>query len=159
MGFNGLSAMAKISDFLTEDHRDGDRYLSALEQAVDAGDWAEATKGLDLLGRSLERHFSAEENILFPALEEKKPAASGPVSVMRNEHAQIRHLLVEVRQSLARRDGEDVLGLCETLLLVLQQHNSKEEHVLYPMADYAFGAEAGTVLDRVKASGWNTNSM
>ena len=153
-----MKAMEKISGFLTEDHRDGDRYLAALEQAVDTGDWAGATKGLDLLGQSLERHFSAEENILFPALEEKRPAASGPVSVMRNEHAQVRHLLAEVRQSLAKRDGEDVLGLCETLLLVLQQHNSKEEHILYPMADHAFGPEAGALLERVKASGWNTAS-
>lgn len=151
--------METISSFLAADHRDGDRATVALEQAVDAGDWSGAAVQMDALGQSLERHFGAEEDLLFPALEERRPAAVGPTSVMRDEHAQMRHLLAELRQALERRDAEDLLGLCETLLLVIQQHNTKEEHILYPMADAAFGQDAAAIVERLKASGWSTGSM
>lgn len=149
----------KISQFLSADHRDGDRSLVALEGAVDGASWAAAENHLSAVAASLERHFSAEEGVLFPALEARHPMASGPTSVMRSEHAQMRQLLQELQSALGRRDTEDCLGLCETLLLVLQQHNTKEEHILYPMADSALGGEAAAFLSRLQAQGWSTISM
>ncbi len=151
--------MGKIAQFLSTDHRDGDRSLVALEGALDGGDWAGADGHLSAVGASLERHFGAEESELFPALEARHPMAMGPTAVMRGEHAQMRQLLADLRDALERRDAEDCLGLCETLLLILQQHNTKEEHILYPTADAALGAEAAGVLARLQAQGWSTTSM
>lgn len=150
--------MEKISQFLSADHRDGDRSLVALEGALDGEDWAAADGHLSTVVASLERHFGAEESTLFPALEARHPMAMGPTSVMRSEHAQMRQLLGDLREALGRRDVEDCLGLCETLLLVLQQHNTKEEHILYPMADAALAAEATGVLARLQAQGWSSAS-
>ena len=151
--------MQKISQLLSTDHRDGDRSLVALEGAVDGADWTAAENHLRAVAGSLERHFSAEEGVIFPALEARLPMATGPTSVMRSEHAQMRQLLQDLQAALGQRDPEDCLGLCETLLLVLQQHNTKEEHILYPMADAALGGEAGALLARLQAQGWSTASM
>lgn len=151
--------MVKISQFLSADHRDGDRSLVALEGAVDGGDWEGAATHLGSVAASLDRHFGAEEGVLFPALEAHHPMAMGPTSVMRSEHAQMRQLLGEFQVALGRHDTAECLGLCETLLLILQQHNTKEEHILYPMADTALGAGAAAVLARLQAQGWSTASM
>jgi len=46
---------------------------------------------------------------------------------------------------------EQYSGLAETLLLMLQQHNLKEEQILYPMMDQALAAEQQVLLARLEA--------
>jgi len=38
------------------------------------------------------------------------------------------------------------LGLAETLMLLMQQHNMKEEQVLYRMMDQVYGEEVNDLL-------------
>ena len=54
---------------------------------------------------------------------------------MRSEHAQMRELFDELRDAIGRHDASALADAADTLLLVMQQHNVKEENVLYPMAD------------------------
>jgi hemerythrin-like domain-containing protein len=54
---------------------------------------------------------------------------------MRLEHAQMRDLVESLAKALAARDGKRFLSLTESLMLLTQQHNMKEENVLYPMCD------------------------
>jgi hypothetical protein len=69
--------------------------------------------------------------------------------VMRSEHTQMRMLFEDLSKAVASRDAETCGGLLETLHFVVQQHNYKEESVLYPMADGALrdaGAEIAAQL-------------
>ena len=76
---------------------------------------------------------------------------TGPTAVMRMEHRQILQMLESLQDALARRDRNDCLGLTETLLMLMQQHNAKEENILYPMSDRVLGARAaGLVADMQK---------
>jgi DUF438 domain-containing protein len=59
----------------------------------------------------------------------------GPTQVMRGEHVQMRELMDAACASLAAKDAEDYSGNAETLLVMMQQHNMKEENMLYPMCD------------------------
>ena len=59
----------------------------------------------------------------------------GPTAVMRHEHAQMRRVLEAMAQALAAADPQGLLDQGDTLLMLIQQHNLKEEHILYPMAD------------------------
>jgi DUF438 domain-containing protein len=79
---------------------------------------------------------------------------SGPTEVMRGEHRQMRDLLGQMSSGLADRDGDTFSGAAETLLILMQQHNMKEENILYPMCDNALGgSEVGATLSqRLKAS-------
>jgi len=90
---------------------------------------------------ALEAHLTLEEERLFPALEEAEPHALGPTGVMRQEHRHMRALAEELAQALAARERDRYLGAAETLLVLMQQHNAKEEHVLYPMSDRLLGPE------------------
>lgn len=140
--------MDPISDYLTEDHEHCDDLFAEAENAVAAGDWNRASDRYAEFMRATLRHFAREESILFPEFESHTGMTGGPTVVMREEHGQMRHAMEGMAAALSRRDANGFLGLSETLLMLLRQHNLKEERILYPMADRAL-PEAGVVVQRM----------
>lgn len=138
-----------ISETLTADHRRCDRLLALVEGGAGGKDWARIEAGVRDLVTALEAHFRFEEEDLFPQLEAAQPGAGGPTSVMRMEHAQMRQLLGDLVEAAGAKNAGDCLGLLETLHMLSQQHNAKEEAILYPMADEALGARASDLLTRL----------
>ena len=137
---------APFSIALTEDHRRCDRLLALVEGAADSGDWEAIGQEAARFRDATLGHFNFEEAVLFPALEAQAPMAAGPTGVMRMEHTQMRRMLDELASAVTVRSADDCLGLLETLHLIAQQHNAKEEGILYPMADRALAAEAAGLL-------------
>jgi hemerythrin-like domain-containing protein len=140
------------SAVLTDDHRRCDRLLALVERAASAGDWAELVREAGQFRDAMERHFRFEEDVLFPPLEARLPIAAGPAGVMRSEHAQMRRMLDELTAAATGRAADDCLGILETLHLVTQQHNAKEEGILYPMADRTLAPETEGLLARLAAN-------
>ena len=88
------------------------------------------------------RHFSMEEEVMFPAFEAKTGMTSGgPTAVMRMEHEQMRGLLEQMSSALEAGNPGEVIDLGDTQLMLVQQHNQKEETILYTMAQAQLGAE------------------
>ncbi|HSP05622.1 MAG TPA: hemerythrin domain-containing protein [Acidobacteriota bacterium] len=83
----------------------------------------------------LRRHIIWEEEILFPIFEEKSGMReNGPTEVMRSEHRQIHQTIEVLRQKLLA--GNSNTGHEEEyLLMLLGNHNLKEENILYPLID------------------------
>ena len=52
--------------------------------------------------------------------------------------------------ALAAGNQDDYLGIAETLLIMMQQHNMKEENVLYPMCDQHLPGEMPELLARLE---------
>ena len=127
--------MVKISQSLTEDHRRIDQIFIDIEQVITKSAWDEAWSITNSFDQMMEHHFAIEEECLFPAIEQATASASAPVRVMTMEHDQIRYLINVLRSAIAEKSRENGLSACETLLIMIQQHNTKEENVLYPMAD------------------------
>ena len=96
-------------------------------------------------------HFSVEEKTLFPAFESATGMTMGPTQVMRMEHEQMRALLNEAEAALAAGREDDYFGQAETLLIMMQQHNMKEENVLYPMCDQHLAASADDLIDQLES--------
>ena len=127
--------MTTIDEVMTAGHRSCDKYFAAAEAAVADGDWFRAEDAWNYFSRVLDKHITGlEEELLFPAFEEVNGPA-GPTQMMRMEHAQMRIMVEQIRTALAARDQQTFLGLAETLMLLIQQHNMKEEQILYPMMD------------------------
>jgi hemerythrin-like domain-containing protein len=126
--------VTRISDFLSDDHSRCDQFFVSAEKLVSAREWEKAQAVLDTFLKSINEHFTMEEGVLFPAFEEVM-GGGGPTFVMRHEHEQMRHLFRDMSEALSARDDADFLGISETLLILMQQHNMKEEQMLYPMAD------------------------
>ena len=142
--------MTTITEYMTGDHRHCDEVLATLEQAVNKGDWDEAGKLTSTFIDSMEHHIAMEEEVLFPAFEQKTGMTGGPTMIMREEHKQMRNLFMQLQYALDGKDSEEILDTTETLLVLMQQHNMKEEGILYPMSDEQLGQEAGDVLQRMQ---------
>ena len=65
----------------------------------------------------------------------------GPTAMMKMEHQQMRGLLDHIAAAMSSGDSEEALDLGDTLLMLIQQHNVKEEGMLYPMAENMLAGE------------------
>lgn len=143
--------MADITDFMSADHRRCDDEFAAAETAVDKENWEEADDRLTAFVTDTERHFRMEEEVLFPAFEEATGMTMGPTQVMRMEHQQMRQLMEDMKQALADRARDTFLGYSETMLMLMQQHNAKEEQMLYQMADQSLAGKQEQLIARMSA--------
>jgi len=143
--------MKTIGEFLGTDHRACDEMFAAAETAVAQQRWDSARDQFAAFRAAMAHHFAMEEDVLFPAFEARTGMSSGPTQVMRMEHEQMRGLLEDMAQALERSDADGFLGLSETLNMLMQQHNVKEENMLYPMSDRALGEERERVIREMEA--------
>lgn len=145
--------MASFTTPLQAHHKLCDEDFSAAEERLRQGDWAGGAAAFRVLRQDLETHFGVEEYLLFPAFEQHSGQRNGPTRVMCNEHVQMRSLLWQIDEAITARDEKDCIGSLETLLILMQQHNIKEENILYPLcetalagADEALAQEIGACL-------------
>ena len=124
-----------IKQFMAQDHRDCDLLFARAENAAAKEDWATASQAFNEFIRAMERHLGIEEQELFPAFEEATGVQTGPTEMMRMEHDQMRGLFAEMKIAIEQKSSEDYLGTADTLLIMMQQHNMKEEQMLYNMMD------------------------
>jgi hemerythrin-like domain-containing protein len=130
---------------MSHDHRACDEVFARIENAAADGDWEEAACALQAFHDALEAHLSAEENTLFPRFEAATGMTEGPTRMMRMEHVEMRRGVESMRLAIARRDYDDLSGEAETLLILMQQHNMKEENILYPMCDVRLADQVDTL--------------
>ena len=143
--------MTTIRNFMTDDHRHCDDLFAEAEQAIGRGDLEAAATAFGRFRSAMLAHFATEEKTLFPTFEAKTGISMGPTQVMRMEHAQMRVLLDEAGEALAAGKVDDCLGQAETLLIMMQQHNMKEENILYPMCDQHLAGETPELLARLES--------
>lgn len=143
--------MSLPSQILPRHHRHCDDYFVAAEDAASRGDWTTVATAFSRFRDQMVAHFTAEENILFPAFESATGMSDGPTQMMRYEHGQMRVLLDQLSAAVAAGDQDAYAGVAETLLMLMQQHNMKEENILYPMCDQALGSQADSVSAEMAA--------
>ena len=124
------------SDFLCDDHHACDALWAAVEQGVDAGDIAVTRAQFAAFEHAMLRHFAFEEQALFVELDAATGMHGvGPTAVMRMEHEQMRRVLHAMARALATGEVDELMAQGDTLLMLIQQHNMKEEAIVYPLAD------------------------
>ncbi len=139
-----------ISTFLTQDHRDCDEEFANMENAVASEDWTQADEKFTAFTKDLDHHFKMEEEIMFPAFETRTGMMGGPTQMMRMEHEQMRGVVAQMKTALEAKDKNNFFGVSESLMMLMQQHNMKEEQMLYAMADAHLAGDAALVVDEMK---------
>ena len=142
--------MSNIHGFMTQHHRSCDHLLVEAEEPLAAGNWDEFGRAWGQFETETLHHFDLEEEILFPAFEAQTGMTSGPTMVMRQEHAQVRSLFEQMQQAISDQASERAMGIVESVMLLIQQHNMKEEQILYPMSD-AHLANGDELVARMEA--------
>jgi len=143
--------MNTIASFLTADHRACDEEFANLENAVVSGNWEESQVQLNKFIRELLHHFDMEEKVMFPTFEDVTGMTQGPTMIMKMEHDQMRQLLNALQEDLEKKDKRHFFGVSESLMMLMQQHNMKEEQMLYSMADMRLGSFVPKVIEDKKA--------
>ncbi|MCK5662120.1 MAG: hemerythrin domain-containing protein [Thiotrichaceae bacterium] len=138
-----------INAFMANHHKECDAQFARAEDAVANGDWQQGIVLWNEFAAELEKHFSLEETILFPEFEAATGMTGGPTQMMRMEHEQMRALVAEINKAAASKEKDQFLALTETLMVTMQQHNMKEEQMLYPMIDQSL-PNAVEIIERMR---------
>lgn len=139
-----------ILEFMRNDHRECDHFYTDAEAALMANDLEKAKADFNAFVKATIRHFNMEEEELFIAFEQRTGMTSGPTQVMRYEHQQLRQLIEKMQKALEENRPNDFFGVGESMMIMLQQHNMKEEQMLYPMADRALGADSQLMVNTLQ---------
>ena len=127
---------AGLVAYFTGSHRGCDDSWAEVEAAAETGDDEVVRARWQDFERGFRRHLAMEETLLFPAVEAATGMRdAGPTQVMRAEHEQMRAVLDQMAAAMERGDREELLDQGDTLHILIQQHNVKEEGVLYPLAE------------------------
>ena len=150
----------RLTESLSQDHRVIEQVIRCLlemaSHASDGGtfDHASAADAIRFFRTFADKcHHKKEEDVLFPALGRKGFGASaGPVAVMLEEHELGRKLVgrIEAAIPMARTGAPGAAGVfaqaARAYADLLLQHISKEDHILFPLADHVLtGAEGEAV--------------
>jgi len=138
--------MSTIKEFLSNDHSRCDEIFASMEEAASTS--LEDAKKICLeFIQATEHHFQMEERVMFLEFETKTGMTQGPTQMMRHEHTQMRALMQDMFKALEDGNKDKFFGYSETLMILLQQHNMKEEQMLYPMAQQHLSDESDRVID------------
>lgn len=142
--------MTTLAEYMSTGHKNCDEAFALAEEAAMDKHWEHAQATFNTFRHNMARHFRMEEEVLFPALLDAG-GPQGPVQVMHMEHAQINELIEQMAGAINSRNSKEYGGLSETLLIVMQQHNLKEEQMLYPIADQILAAQREALISRLQA--------
>ena len=124
-----------ISNYMKNEHRECDTLFAKAEQSVAINEWDKAKIEFEAFRDETLLHFKKEEDELFVKFEQATGMSEGPTQVMRYEHEQVRGLLSKLQDALNKADRDSYLSIAEAMMILLQQHNMKEEQMLYAMCD------------------------
>lgn len=137
--------MSITIQLLSKQHREVLAFLEGVESRLN--EEASQKPLLDFLRSEVLKHFSLEEEALFPALEKHPHLQQGPLRVMNHEHRVFRDLLEGLEEAVdsANRDRQKSLAI--DLINLLRSHIAKEDRVLFPMAEQTLNEAELTAVD------------
>jgi hemerythrin-like domain-containing protein len=142
--------MSTIKEYLSADHQRCDNLFAAMEGKAGKS-LQDAKEAYNEFVNATERHFQMEERVMFAEFEAKTGMTEGPTAMMRHEHAQMRQLMEQIGEALETNNKDKFFGLTETLMMLMQQHNMKEEQMLYTMAQQHLSADSDRIVSMMES--------
>jgi len=144
-----------LIEFFVGDHHHCDGEWAAFEAACDGvnsdnNGREKARAHWNSFARATLLHLHLEEEVAFPEFEARTGMTGGPTAMMRMEHERMRALISQIDEAVRLEEWDDALDHGDTLLLLTQQHNQKEEAILYPMLGESIGDDWPMIFRRVE---------
>lgn len=143
----------EVAEALSWDHDRLHDLERSARQARERADYAAATASFAVFAAGLRRHIGFEDELLFPEFERQSGISpeAGPTAVLRAEHREIEALLLELEATMGDPSAA-VEVRWRQLERVLEDHNVKEEAVLYPGTDQLLSErERDQLVRRIQA--------
>lgn len=139
-----------LSAALELEHHEIDGGIESYIESLPDG--KNATEPLQRAVDALRRHIYLEETFLFPPL--RAAGMMVPLFVMLRQHGELWQAMDALEALFATdTDADLLLASCRGLLDLLDQHNSKEEPIIYPQADKILSSDANEELSAFLAAG------
>lgn len=136
-------ASESLAALLEREHHDIDAGVDAFLEGLDSQE--ADPKPMQSAMQALRRHIYLEEAFLFPPLRTSGMVA--PIFVMLREHGEMWRTLDALDAELSNDpSGMSSRSLCDTLMSQMEQHNVKEERIVYPQAEKILTTAANTEL-------------
>ena len=140
----------EIREFMTKEHRACDEEFAKVENFVNEGDFSNALAEFMKFKDHTLKHFAQEEELLFVEFKEATGMSGGPVEVMTFEHNQMRGIIEQITQALSEKNSDEFFGLSDAFMITIQQHNMKEEQMLYNMMQQVLGARNDELVGKLE---------
>ena len=134
-----------LDELFAADHQRCDNAWAEVEAALEKNNLNALARAWQRFDERTRAHLAMEEDVLFSAFERSTGITQGPTRIMAIEHEQMRALLSGIANQVATGNVLAVSNQGDTLLMLTQQHNQKEEAMLYPMATCALQNEWPTL--------------
>lgn len=141
--------MAEILKILSDEHKIILKVINKLNEESDKIEKGEEinkeffTKAIDFIRNYADKfHHAKEEDILFKEINNCENMHCNPVEQMLNEHEISRDLIKNLEEGIKENDKEKVIENARQYAILLKEHISKEDDILYPMADDALTNES-----------------
>lgn len=138
-----------IKEIMTQHHRECDQGLSVVEEYLEGSKFRPALEAFLTWKEMNFEHFSTEEELLFPRTESIMGRIP-PIQVMLMEHQQIRGLFHDIEDAIKNGDKNRAIGIIETCMIMIQQHNMKEEQILYPIIERSLANSEDIIVKELK---------
>jgi hemerythrin-like domain-containing protein len=127
--------MQKVSNYLARDHDRCDGLYADAVARVAAHDWEQASVSFLEFAEAMRRHVEMEERVVYPAFEELLANTAAPTQALHAEHQLLSEIMYRMSMAIKRRDVIEFSDHADTFRLTTEQHNRKEEGILFPMFD------------------------
>ncbi|MBA5687851.1 hemerythrin domain-containing protein [Rugamonas apoptosis] len=127
--------MHKVSNYLAHDHSRCDGLYADAVAHVAAHDWDQAAISFLEFAEAMRRHVEMEERVVYPAFEELLANTAAPTQSLHAEHHLLCEIMHRMGMAIQRRDVIEFSDHADTFRLITEQHNLKEEGILFPMFD------------------------
>ena len=128
--------MKSAEHWLIHDHTQIEFLLGELNDACDTQNWHIMKRSLKELIRQLKYHMAQEEEVLFPAYDERTGPPHMPTMLLRKVHRDVIKILAELLSAIKVENLHVTQKLVAELQQAMLQHHEKEEKVFLPMASH-----------------------
>ncbi len=143
--------MNSNDNWLVHDHSLYEDILFRCQDSVEAGEWDDARQAFKELISHLKSHMAMEEEVLYPAYENKIPSGTGPTASLREEHDQLVRLVSDMNHVFRSRDSAHVLECLGHLEAQMIKHHEKEEDIFLPMASIILDASKEEIIKQLNS--------
>lgn len=137
----GAARKPTLAEHLRADHARLDGLVTEIQHCLRIGAMADAGKLFEDWGQALGRHMAAEEEILFPAMQQMTEAVARAVPAMLAQHSEMRSFLPRLGAALEKRDVLAGEALLPQIRRSLARHHEDEERLVYPITEWALAPE------------------
>lgn len=131
-----ITPSPSITDLITQDH---EQIRSLFSDYSTSTSTAQKYSIMQDVVSMLTRHETAEEEILYPRLQEEFPSLYETTSDLTDQESGVKPLLAKMEGTSA--DDSDFISLADQIISEVSSHAAQEEKTILPVVDENFSPE------------------